>query len=72
MDAKLAQHDYFFFNGLHLAGNMINPLSSLVSPMTMAQLSGLNTLRIVLARIDYASWGVIPPLTRTMRQPLRY
>ena len=27
----------------------------------MAQIPGLNTLGIALARIDYAPWGVVPP-----------
>lgn len=61
MDAKLAQPDHFSFSGLHLAGNTSNPLGSEVSPVTVGQLPGLNTLGIALARIDYAPHGVIPP-----------
>ncbi|ESR62107.1 hypothetical protein CICLE_v10017553mg [Citrus x clementina] len=30
-------------------------------PITVAQIPGLNTLGIALARIDYAPWGVVPP-----------
>ncbi|KAH9796018.1 putative germin-like protein 2-1 [Citrus sinensis] len=61
MDPKLAQADHFVFSGLHVAGNTSNPLGSRVTPVTVAQIPGLNTLGIALARIDYAPWGVVPP-----------
>ncbi|KAH9747700.1 putative germin-like protein 2-1 [Citrus sinensis] len=61
MDPKLAQANHFTFSGLHVAGNTSNPLGSRVTPVTVAQIPGLNTLGASLARIDYAPWGVIPP-----------
>ncbi|KAK9223522.1 hypothetical protein WN944_011967 [Citrus x changshan-huyou] len=61
MDPKLAQASHFSFSGLHVAGNTENPLGSRVTPVTVAQIPGLNTLGVSLARIDYAPWGVVPP-----------
>ncbi|KAJ4702938.1 Germin-like protein subfamily 1 member [Melia azedarach] len=61
MDSKLAQANHFSFSGLHLPGNTSNPLGSRVTPVSVAQIPGLNTLGISLARIDYAPWGVVPP-----------
>lgn len=51
----------FSLSGLHLPGNTKNPLGSTVTPVTVAQLPGLNTLGLSMARIDYAPMGVIPP-----------
>ncbi|CAA2973085.1 germin 2-1 [Olea europaea subsp. europaea] len=51
------QANDFSFNGLHLAGNTANPFGSAVTPVTVAQLSGPNTLGI--------SMGIIPPHTYT-------
>ncbi|KAL0405006.1 UNVERIFIED_CONTAM: putative germin-like protein 2-1 [Sesamum radiatum] len=51
----------FSFSGLHLPGNTKNPLGSTVTPVTVAQLPGLNTLGISMARLDFAPMGVIPP-----------
>ncbi|XP_059298150.1 putative germin-like protein 2-1 [Lycium ferocissimum] len=53
----------FFFCGLHLAGNTSNIFGSKVTPVTVAQVPGLNTLGISLVRIDYAPWGINPPHT---------
>ncbi|XP_059668023.1 putative germin-like protein 2-1 [Cornus florida] len=61
LDSKLVQASHFSFSGLHIAGNTSNPLGSRVTPVTVAQLPGLNTLGIALARLDYAPWGLIPP-----------
>ncbi|KAI3455916.1 hypothetical protein Pfo_012579 [Paulownia fortunei] len=61
LDSKLVQAAHFAYSGLHLPGNTSNPLGSKVTPVTVGQLPGLNTLGIALARIDYAPWGVIPP-----------
>ncbi|KAG8385192.1 hypothetical protein BUALT_Bualt03G0016300 [Buddleja alternifolia] len=61
LDSNLVQATHFTYNGLHLPGNTSNPLGSKVTPVTVGQLPGLNTLGIALARIDYAPWGVIPP-----------
>ncbi|XP_039169490.1 putative germin-like protein 2-1 [Eucalyptus grandis] len=51
----------FSFSGLHLPGNKSNPVGSRVTPVTVAQLPGLNTLGISAARIDIAPWGINPP-----------
>ncbi|PQM37224.1 putative germin-like protein 2-1 [Prunus yedoensis var. nudiflora] len=59
-DPKLADND-FFFSGLHLAGNTSNAVGSHVTPVNVAQIAGLNTLGISIARIDYAPWGINPP-----------
>ncbi|KAI3669079.1 hypothetical protein L6452_40303 [Arctium lappa] len=62
-DAKLVQASDFFFSGLHLVGNTSNAVGSRVTPVTVAQLPGLNTLGISMARIDFAPWGINPPHT---------
>ncbi|XP_015882146.3 putative germin-like protein 2-1 [Ziziphus jujuba] len=60
-DPKLVQAEDFFFSGLHLPGNTSNPVGSKVTPVTVAQLPGLNTLGVAVARVDYVPWGVNPP-----------
>ncbi|KAF8410922.1 hypothetical protein HHK36_003459 [Tetracentron sinense] len=60
-DPKLVQADDFFFSGLHLSGNTSNPVGSKVTPFNVAQIPGLNTLGVSMARVDYAPWGVNPP-----------
>ncbi|KAL6201530.1 hypothetical protein ACLB2K_025244 [Fragaria x ananassa] len=62
-DPKLVVADDFFFSGLHLAGNTSNPAGSKVTPANVAQIPGLNTFGISLARIDYAPWGINAPHT---------
>ncbi|KAF8408738.1 hypothetical protein HHK36_004806 [Tetracentron sinense] len=62
-DPKLAQADDFFFSGLHVTGNTSNPVGSKVTPVTAAQIAGLNTLGISIVRLDYAPWGINPPHT---------
>ncbi|KAL8483510.1 hypothetical protein ACS0TY_026267 [Phlomoides rotata] len=62
-DPKLAQATDFSFTGLHMPGNTSNPVGSKVTPVNVAQIPGLNTLGISLARIDFAPWGVNPPHT---------
>ncbi|KAL8463834.1 hypothetical protein ACS0TY_033690 [Phlomoides rotata] len=44
--------DDFSFTGLHIPGNTSNPNGSKVTPVTVAQLPGLNTLGISLALIE--------------------
>ncbi|CAK9161556.1 unnamed protein product [Ilex paraguariensis] len=61
MDPKFVQPAHFSFSGLHIAGNTSNRFGSVVTPVNVAQIPGLNTLGISLARIDYAAWGVLPP-----------
>uniref|UniRef100_A0A0D9VG39 Cupin type-1 domain-containing protein n=1 Tax=Leersia perrieri TaxID=77586 RepID=A0A0D9VG39_9ORYZ len=53
-DAKDIIADYFFFSGLHMAGNTTNKQGSNVTAVNVAQVPGLNTLGVSLARIDYA------------------
>ncbi|KAI3466886.1 hypothetical protein Pfo_023549 [Paulownia fortunei] len=62
-DPKMAQPSDFFFSGLHMPGNTSNPVGSKVTPVNVAQIPGLNTLGISLARIDFAPWGINPPHT---------
>ncbi|KAI3702556.1 hypothetical protein L6452_28298 [Arctium lappa] len=57
------QANDFYFSGLHLMGNTSNPLGLSVTPVTVAQLPGLNTLGISMVRIDFAPWGINPPHT---------
>ncbi|KAL0378160.1 UNVERIFIED_CONTAM: Germin-like protein subfamily 1 member 13 [Sesamum radiatum] len=47
----------FLFRGLNKPGNTSNPLGSMVTPVNVNQLPGLNTLGISLARIDFAPYG---------------
>ncbi|GAA0147156.1 hypothetical protein LIER_06924 [Lithospermum erythrorhizon] len=53
----------FHFAGLHVAGNTSNAVGSRVTPVTVTQLPGLNTLGISMARVDYAPMGINPPHT---------
>ncbi|VVA28344.1 PREDICTED: germin [Prunus dulcis] len=62
-DPKTVEAADFSFGGLHLEGNTSNPIGSSVTPVTVFQLPGLNTLGISLVRIDYAPSGVNPPHT---------
>ncbi|KAK3027527.1 hypothetical protein RJ639_041718 [Escallonia herrerae] len=60
---SLVQASDFSISGLHMVGNTSNAVGSKVTPVTAAQLPGLNTLGISLVRIDYAPWGINPPHT---------
>jgi len=62
-DTKLVQEDDFLFRGFHLMGNTSNVVGSKVTPVTVAELPGLNTFGISIARIDFAPWGINPPHT---------
>ncbi|XP_039168329.1 putative germin-like protein 2-1 [Eucalyptus grandis] len=62
-DPATVQANNFSFSGLHLPGNTSNPVGSKVTPVTVAQFPGLNTLGISMARIDIAPWGINPPHT---------
>nr|XP_043629253.1 putative germin-like protein 2-2 [Erigeron canadensis] len=57
------QANDFYFSGLQLMANTSNPWGSRVTPVTVAQLPGLNTLGLSMIRIDYAPWGINPPHT---------
>ncbi|KAL0332577.1 UNVERIFIED_CONTAM: Germin-like protein subfamily 1 member 7 [Sesamum calycinum] len=61
--SKHGHPDDFFFSGLNKPGNTSNPLGSRVTPVTVNQLAGLNTLGISLARLDFAPYGLNPPHT---------
>ena len=58
---KLVQANNLFFTGLHNLSNISDKLGPVVSPVTVAQLPGLNRFGISMVRIDYAPWGLIPP-----------
>nr|CAN79051.1 hypothetical protein VITISV_025926 [Vitis vinifera] len=60
-DPKVATADDFFFSGLRVPGNTSNKVGSMVTPANVAQIPGLNTLGISLARVDYAPYGLILP-----------
>ncbi|XP_073136110.1 putative germin-like protein 2-1 [Henckelia pumila] len=62
-DPKLVQADDFFFSGLNITGNTSNPVGSKVTPVTVTQIPGLNTLGISMVRIDFSPSGVNPPHT---------
>ncbi|KAK1279525.1 putative germin-like protein 2-1 [Acorus gramineus] len=60
-DPKLSQADDFSFTGLDKPGNTSNPVGSKVTTVNIAQIPGLNTLGISMARVDYAPYGINPP-----------
>lgn len=60
---SLVEANDFYFSGLHMKGNTSNALGFGVTPVSVTQLPGLNTLGISLARIDYAPFGINPPHT---------
>ncbi|XP_024022787.1 putative germin-like protein 2-1 isoform X1 [Morus notabilis] len=62
-DSKMVEAQDFFFSGLHIAGNTSNAVGSRVTAVNVAEIPGLNTLGISLARVDYAPWGINPPHT---------
>ncbi|KAJ0796290.1 hypothetical protein HanPI659440_Chr04g0160491 [Helianthus annuus] len=57
------QADDFFYSGLHVAGDTGNSYGFRVTPVTVYQVPGLNTLGLSMMRIDYALWGANPPHT---------
>ncbi|KAK9074153.1 hypothetical protein SSX86_006750 [Deinandra increscens subsp. villosa] len=62
-DPKLVQANDFLFRGLNVMGNTSNDVGSNVTQVTVAQVPGLNTLGISMARIDFAPMGINPPHT---------
>ncbi|XP_062178131.1 germin-like protein subfamily 1 member 13 [Alnus glutinosa] len=62
-DPKLVTPNDFFFQGLNIPGSTENQLGSIVTPVGVDQLFGLNTLGVSLARVDIAPYGVNPPHT---------
>ncbi|CAL5390447.1 unnamed protein product [Camellia sinensis] len=51
----------FLLNGPQPTRQHVNPLGSAITPATVAQIPGLNTLGVSMVRIDYAPWGLNPP-----------
>ncbi|KAF5448726.1 hypothetical protein F2P56_029231 [Juglans regia] len=64
-DPKLVNANDFFRLGLNMLGNTLNPLGSKLTPVTVEELAGLNTLGISLARIDFAAYGMNHPHTHS-------
>uniref|UniRef100_A0ACD6AFK6 Uncharacterized protein n=1 Tax=Avena sativa TaxID=4498 RepID=A0ACD6AFK6_AVESA len=60
-DPKAVTAEDFFFSGLHMAGNTSNKQGSAVTGVNVAQIAGLNTLGVSLARVDYTPFGQNPP-----------
>ncbi|XP_056168591.1 germin-like protein subfamily 1 member 13 [Syzygium oleosum] len=60
-DPKQATADDFVFMKFRNPGNTANPLGSFVTPATVLEFPGLNTLGISMARIDFAPGGLNPP-----------
>ncbi|KAJ4847035.1 hypothetical protein Tsubulata_049113 [Turnera subulata] len=60
-DPKLAKAEDFFFSGLNIPKNTSNPSGSTVTAVNVDRISGLNTLGISLAQIDFAPYGINPP-----------
>ncbi|KAL0339563.1 UNVERIFIED_CONTAM: putative germin-like protein 2-1 [Sesamum radiatum] len=59
--AAVKADDFFFFSGLHVPGNTRNPYGAALTSMTVAQVPGLNTLGLSLARLDLDPNGFVPP-----------
>ncbi|KAI7755824.1 hypothetical protein M8C21_033534 [Ambrosia artemisiifolia] len=55
--------DDFFFAGLAKPGLTNNTFGATVTPASVQQITGLNTLGVSMARIDYAPGGLNPPHT---------
>ncbi|XVF42394.1 hypothetical protein PTKIN_Ptkin01aG0358700 [Pterospermum kingtungense] len=63
-DPKLVKAEDFFYSGLNIPRNTSNPVGSIVTPVSVAEIPGLNTLGISLARVDFApNSGLHSPYT---------
>lgn len=62
-DPNLVQANDFLFRGLHVMRDTSNEVGSNVTAVSVAELPGLNTLGISMARIDFAPQGINPPHT---------
>ena len=60
-DPKLVTADDFFLSGLDIPRNTSNRVGSNVTLLNVDEISGLNTLGISLARVDYKPYGLNPP-----------
>lgn len=61
MDPAKVEADDFFSSGMHLPGNTSNPMGAAFKAVTVNQMPGLNTLGIVIARLDFERKGFLPP-----------
>ncbi|OIT24522.1 putative germin-like protein 2-3, partial [Nicotiana attenuata] len=57
----LVEANDFYYGGLNLPGNKTTQSGTRVTSVNVAQIPGLNTLGISMARIDYIPGGVNPP-----------
>ncbi|KAH7567254.1 hypothetical protein ACOSP7_010944 [Xanthoceras sorbifolium] len=62
-DPKLVTPEDFFFSGAHKPGNTSNPMGSKVTTFNVAQIPGLNTFGLSMARVDYCPGGLNAPHT---------
>ncbi|XP_024959714.1 putative germin-like protein 2-1 [Cynara cardunculus var. scolymus] len=62
-DPNLVKADDFLFRGLNPMGDTSMGVGSNVTAVTVAELPGLNTFGISMARIDFAPQGINPPHT---------
>ncbi|XP_010689305.2 germin-like protein [Beta vulgaris subsp. vulgaris] len=62
-DPMRANPNDFFFEGLDVPGDTDNKLGFVATQVTAANLPGLNTLGISIARLDFAPYGLNPPHT---------
>ncbi|CAK9321273.1 unnamed protein product [Citrullus colocynthis] len=63
-DPNVVEAKDFFMSGLNVAGNTNNPVGSAVTPANVVKIPGLNTLGIMMVRIDYAPGGINAPHTQ--------
>ncbi|KAH6757228.1 RmlC-like cupins superfamily protein [Perilla frutescens var. hirtella] len=60
-DPAIVEADDFFFSGLHLSGNTSNPSGSASTTVSVNQIPGLNTLGMILVRVDLRPNGFFRP-----------
>ncbi|CAE5966065.1 unnamed protein product [Arabidopsis arenosa] len=56
-DPKLVTANDFFYSGLNIPGNTNNPLGASVTDVDVRRIPGLNTLGVVISRLDFAPGG---------------
>jgi len=61
IDPKQATSSHFSTSSLSKPGNTTNMFGFSVTPTTTINLPGLNTLGLVLVRVDIAGNGIVPP-----------
>ncbi|XP_010435803.1 PREDICTED: putative germin-like protein subfamily 1 member 9 [Camelina sativa] len=71
-DPKLVTEEDFFRGGLNKAGTPNAKTGSVVTPVNVNQIPGLNTLGISIVRIDYAVNGQNPPHTHPRASEILY